>query len=140
MLTLFIFNLPRNVTENDLFGRFCEAGVVFDVFIPRNKVNGSFRGFAFVHYKIEWDAKHAISFLNGCLIGGKKISANMANCDKKAMVNRSRETNRRRIILVPPPSMNFIGSKHFQSMKDDVRAMMEGSMHVVKVPNHCLQV
>lgn len=136
--TLLVFNLPRNVTEKDPFGHFHEASVVFDVFVPRNKVNGSSKGFAFVHYKTEWDAKQAISLLNSRSIGGKKISMHMAKNNKrrlgKAMVNKSRGNNKRGIVPVPPPFTNLTGSKHFQSIKDDVRADKEGSMHVVKVP------
>lgn len=135
---LFVFSLPWNATEKDLFGHFRGAGVVFDVFVLRNKVTGSSRGFAFVCYKIEWDEKRAISFLNGRLIGGKKIFVHMAKNDKrklgKAMINSSRKFSRRGIVPVPLPSMNLIGSKHFQAMKDEVRVVKEGSMHVAKVP------
>lgn len=59
------------MTEKDHFGHFREVGVVFDVFIPT-------RGFGFVRYKTEWDARRAINLLNGRLIGGKKISVQMA--------------------------------------------------------------
>lgn len=51
----------------------------------------------------------------------------------KAMINSSRKFSRRGIVPVPLPSMNLIGSKHFQAMKDEVR-VVEGSMHVAKVP------
>lgn len=51
--TLFVANLSRNVTKEDLFRHFREAGFVFDVFIPKNKMYGSSRVFAFVCYKTE---------------------------------------------------------------------------------------
>lgn len=34
----------QNYESINLFGRFREAGVVFDVFVPRNKVDGFSRG------------------------------------------------------------------------------------------------
>lgn len=76
---LFISNLAPIATEKDLYGHFREAGLVFDVFIPRNKHSGDSRGFGFVRYKIEWDVKKAINILNVHLIGGRKISVQMAN-------------------------------------------------------------
>lgn len=50
----------------------------FRCFIPRNRVNGSSRGFGFVLHKTEWDARKAITLLNGHLIGGNKISVQVA--------------------------------------------------------------
>lgn len=70
--SLFISNLSQIVTEKDLFGHFREGVVVFNVFIPRNRVNGSSRGFDFIRYKTEWDARKAITFLNGRSIGGSR--------------------------------------------------------------------
>lgn len=35
--SLFVSNLPETVTTKDLYDLFREPGVVFDVFVPRNK-------------------------------------------------------------------------------------------------------
>lgn len=63
--TLFVVDLHRNVIEKDLFGHFSKAGVVFNVFIPRIKVNGR-------------------------MIGGKKIFVQMAKVTIEALEKLTR--------------------------------------------------
>lgn len=75
---LFVSNLAPNVTSKDLYAHFHEAGVVFDALVPQDKQSGGSRGFGFVCFKTEWDARKAISSLHGRLIGGCKISVQMA--------------------------------------------------------------
>lgn len=72
--TLFVSNMPQNVTTKELFGLFHEVGFVFDVFVPKNRATGGSRGFGFVRLKTEWDTNKAISLLNGRLVGGKRFS------------------------------------------------------------------
>lgn len=49
--SLFVSNLSSNVKARDLYCHFREAGIVFGVFVPRNKQNGVSSGFAFIRYK-----------------------------------------------------------------------------------------
>lgn len=69
------------VTSKELFLLFGEAAPVFDVFIPRVLQKGSSRGFAFVRFKIEWDANKAMEKLHGCQMGDRKINIQMAQHD-----------------------------------------------------------
>lgn len=72
---------------NDRCGHFREVGVVFDIFVPRNKRNGESMDFAFARHKIEWVVVRAIKLLQGRLIGGRNIQ--MAKYDR-SNGNRSR--------------------------------------------------
>lgn len=77
--SLFVSNLPLDVSSKELYGLFREAGFVFDVFVPKNKVSGSSRGFGFVRFKIEWDTTKAINLLHGQLVVSKWISVQMVS-------------------------------------------------------------
>lgn len=58
--SLFVSNLSPATTTKNLFDVFKEAGPVFDVFLPKDKITGKGRGFGFVRFKTEWDANKAI--------------------------------------------------------------------------------
>lgn len=45
---LFVTNLAPSVTTKVLFDVFREAGPVFDVFLPKERITGKGRGFGFV--------------------------------------------------------------------------------------------
>lgn len=46
--------------------------------MPKNKVT---RGFGFVRFKIEWDARKVINLLHGLILGGKWIFVQMVKHD-----------------------------------------------------------
>ncbi|XXG47463.1 hypothetical protein AAC387_Pa02g2108 [Persea americana] len=66
------------VTIKDLFEVFREVGQVFDVFLPKDRLNGRGRGFGFVRFKTEWHANRAIRSLNGRMVGGRRIGEQKA--------------------------------------------------------------
>lgn len=68
-LVIFVTNLSPVVTEQDLYTHFRKIDPVFDVFIPKHKVVGGSRGFVFVRFKTEWDAKKAINSIHGHSMG-----------------------------------------------------------------------
>ena len=71
-------NLSPVVTIKDLFEVFREVGQVFDVFLPKDRLNGRGRGFGFVRFKTEWHANRAIRSLNGRMVGGRRIGVQKA--------------------------------------------------------------
>ncbi|XXG72547.1 hypothetical protein AAC387_Pa07g1616 [Persea americana] len=70
--SLFISNLSLVTTTKDLFDVFKEAGPVFDVFLPKDKITGKGRGFGFVRFKTEWDANRPAT-LNEAVDGIKLV-------------------------------------------------------------------
>ena len=51
--SLFVTNLAQATTTKDLFNVFKEAGLVFDVFLPKDRRSGQGKGFGFVRFKTE---------------------------------------------------------------------------------------
>jgi RNA recognition motif-containing protein len=76
---VFVGNLPWSVTEDDL-------GVILSdldlghrsVKVVLNRDTGQSRGFAFVEFEGDGDAKHAIEVLNGYQLDGRVLFVNEA--------------------------------------------------------------
>lgn len=60
-------------TSYNIYAVSSEAQHVFDVFIPENQATWKNRVFAFIHFKMEWDANKALEKLNLDMIGDKSI-------------------------------------------------------------------
>lgn len=117
---------------------------MFDIFFPRNKVDGLSKGFNFVHYKTEWDAREAIHLMNGPLIEGNKISVQMEKYDGRKEIGsnhtlgrgnipfhfRTRSSAKLHRVTTP---QNLLAD-HSSVANDDISVLKEGSIIVVKVP------
>ena len=62
---LFIFHLPNEMTNWDLYNLFKRFGSILSVHIMINKQTGLSRGFGFVSYQNRADAENAIRAMNG---------------------------------------------------------------------------
>ncbi len=72
---LFVAGLPDGITEEVLRDLFAESGTqVMDVSVPRDRMTGRPRGFAFVRLSSPEDVDHALSILDGHVLGGTSIS------------------------------------------------------------------
>lgn len=75
---LFVGNLPYNMTDDQLqavfapFGTIVSANIVFDKFSHRSK------GFGFVEFETEDQAKAAMEALDGTEQGGRNIAVKEA--------------------------------------------------------------
>lgn len=70
---LFVGSLPFATTSDQLREIFSAAGKVVDANVVMDKMTGRSRGFAFVEYETEEEAKKAIETLNGTEVDGRKI-------------------------------------------------------------------
>ncbi|XP_058219925.1 multiple RNA-binding domain-containing protein 1-like [Rhododendron vialii] len=84
MITLFVDNLPEDVSQRWVSHLFNKFGVVKDVFIPgkRSKVFTG-KAFAFVRYDCAVSAEMAISKTNGVWIEDRKLFVKTASFDQK---------------------------------------------------------
>ncbi|KAE9452391.1 hypothetical protein C3L33_15707, partial [Rhododendron williamsianum] len=82
-ITLFVDNLPEDVSQRWVSHLFNKFGVVKDIFIPgkRSKVAG--KAFAFVRYDCAVSAEMAISKTNGVWIEDRKLFVKTASFDQK---------------------------------------------------------
>mmetsp|Transcript_22625 Transcript_22625/g.27693 ORF Transcript_22625/g.27693 Transcript_22625/m.27693 type:complete len:192 (+) Transcript_22625:2-577(+) len=74
---LFVFNFPRQFTDQDLGREFAHFGNVLSATVFIDKATGRSKCFGFVSYDNVENATHAISVLNGCQMGGKTIKVQL---------------------------------------------------------------
>ncbi len=76
---LFVGNLPRETTENELGDLVTAAGFqIASSVVIRDKMTGQSRGFGFVELADGEDIQKAIEALNGQELGGRKLTVNEA--------------------------------------------------------------
>jgi len=85
-LNIYVGNLDRQVTEEDLRKTFESFGQVESATILKDKFSGEPRGFGFVEMPAKAEARAAIDGLNGTELKERSINVNEA---------RPREENRR---------------------------------------------
>ena len=77
-MNIYVGNLSREVTKDDLLEAFEEFGQVESVKIITDKVSGESRGFGFVEMPAEAEAQSAINGLNGKELKGETLTVNEA--------------------------------------------------------------
>ncbi len=77
-MNIYVGNLSRDVTEEDLRQAFEAFGKVETVSIIKDKFSGESRGFGFVEMPAKAEAEAAIADLNGKEIKGRPIKVNEA--------------------------------------------------------------
>ena len=77
-MNIYIGNLSREVTEEDLRQAFEVFGQVESVTVIKDKFSGESRGFGFVEMPIEAEAQSAINDLNGKELKGREVNVNKA--------------------------------------------------------------
>lgn len=77
-MNVYVGNLSRDVTEEDLRQAFEAFGQVESVTIIKDKFSGEPRGFGFVEMPAKAEAQAAITGLNGKDLKGRNLSVNEA--------------------------------------------------------------
>ncbi|MFQ6043742.1 MAG: RNA recognition motif domain-containing protein [Candidatus Poribacteria bacterium] len=85
-MNIYVGNLSREVTEDDLKEAFEAFGQLASVKVIKDKFSGEPRGFGFVEMPSKKEAQAAIDGLNGKDLKGQSLNVNEA---------RSRSDNRR---------------------------------------------
>ena len=75
---LFVGNLDYTVTSEELKNMFSEFGNVVDAVVITDRETRRSRGFGFVEFGSEDEAKKAVEAMNGKDINGRKINVNEA--------------------------------------------------------------
>lgn len=63
--SIFVSNLPSNISKSELEAMFCRVGRIADSFIPCDRHYGNQRGFAFVRFGNLRDAERAMAIIDG---------------------------------------------------------------------------
>jgi len=77
-MNIFIGNLSKDVTEDDLQELFSEYGTVRNVKVIKDLFSGESKGFGFLEMPGQAEAKKAMDELNTRELKGKKIAVNEA--------------------------------------------------------------
>ena len=77
-MNIYVGNLSREVTEDELRKEFEAFGAVTSVNIIKDRYSGESRGFAFVEMSTKSEAQAAISGLNGKSLGERTLSVSEA--------------------------------------------------------------
>ena len=75
---IFVGNLNYETTQTQLQELLGEVGEIKDVYLPADRVTGRPRGFAFVEFSTEEEAKEAIEKFNDHELGGRRLRVNEA--------------------------------------------------------------
>ena len=77
-MNIYVGNLSRDVTEDDLKEAFEAFGELASVNVIKDKFSGKSRGFGFVEMPSEDEAKSAVDGLNGTDLKGESLNVNEA--------------------------------------------------------------
>jgi len=77
-MNIYVGNLSRDITEEDLRKTFEAFGQVASVTIIKDKFSGESRGFGFVEMPDKAEAQAAINGLNGKELKGRTLNINEA--------------------------------------------------------------
>lgn len=77
-MNIYVGNLSRDVTDEDLKELFAPFGEVSSVTIIKDKLSGESRGFAFLELMGKADAYSAINELNGKELKGRNLKVSKA--------------------------------------------------------------
>jgi cold-inducible RNA-binding protein len=75
---LYVGNMSFNTTDADLRQAFSQYGSVTDVYIANDRETGRPRGFGFVTFSTDTEAKLAAEKMNGTDLGGRQLTVNEA--------------------------------------------------------------
>ena len=77
-MTIYIGNLPYEVSDEDVEDVFKDYGAVKSVYLPTDRESGKMRGFGFVEMEDEAKEQEAIEALNEADWMGRKLRVNKA--------------------------------------------------------------
>ncbi len=77
-MNIFVGNISRNVTEDDLRQAFEAFGKVSSAALIKDKFSGESKGFGFVEMPTQAEAQAAIEGLNGADLKGRNLTVNEA--------------------------------------------------------------
>ena len=75
---LYVGNLSRSTTEDEIKTLFSQAGAVSAVEVIKDRDSGESRGFAFVTMNDQAEADKAISMFNAYHMGDRELKVNVA--------------------------------------------------------------
>ena len=85
---LYVGNLSRSTTQDELNVLFTQAGVVTATEIIKDRKSGESKGFAFVTMSAQEEAEKAIGMFNGYELSGKELKVSVAKAKEQHTATR----------------------------------------------------
>lgn len=85
--TVFVGNIDEQADPELLYELLIQTGPLKDIFMPRDKVNGQYLGYAFAEYASVQDAEYTIKVLNQIRLFGKPLKLHIAGWNRKEAVS-----------------------------------------------------
>lgn len=95
-MNIYVGNLPREATEEEIRKAFEAFGQVASVTIIKDKFSGESRGFGFVEMPSKTEAQAALEGLNGKELMGRTLTINEARPRSEGRGGRERRGGGRR--------------------------------------------
>jgi RNA recognition motif-containing protein len=76
---LYIGNLPKSTTQEELAALFAQAGEILTTDVIKDRKNGESKGFAFITMSAQSEADKAVNMFNAFSLGGNALKVNLAN-------------------------------------------------------------
>jgi|GEM_PF-67719 len=135
---LFVGNIDREVTNEELQQLFSQHGIVERANIVTDRATGQSKGFGFVTFSSDEEAQSAIQALNGHPMNGRKLTVNAARGKDAGGGGGGRGFGGGgggggdRVQAPPGVRELFVGSLPFQFSSEDLKALFDAYGVVLK--------
>lgn len=93
-MSIYVGNIPYEVSKDDLSNVFAEYGTVKRVYLPLDRETGRVRGFGFIEMESEAEEETAIETLDGAEWMGRTLRVNKAKPRENSNSGDNRRDNR----------------------------------------------
>lgn len=114
--SIFIGNLPFDVTDDDVWNAFEQCGQIENVRLIRDKATSVGKGFGYVLFEDEASVALALKLEGNCLISNRQVRI-------KTAMKKPKANNQRR---PPGPNRRPMKPKHTKRRNDDSTGVKEG--------------
>jgi RNA recognition motif-containing protein len=120
MGNVFVANLPREFTDDQLAEIFDPYGIVIGALIARDPVTKQSKGCGLVNIAQSGAIERAIKGLNGTSVGGRKIEVRAADPDMAISIRSERSAPRQH---APSPAATVITSRPRRPVQVEYRSL-----------------
>ena len=99
-MSIYVGNIPYEVSKEDLSNIFAEYGTVTRVYLPLDRETGRVRGFGFVEMSSETEEEAAIETLDGAEWMGRTLRVNEAKPRENNRSSRSSAWDNKRSLSI----------------------------------------
>ncbi|MED6135483.1 hypothetical protein PIB30_046958 [Stylosanthes scabra] len=118
--SVFVDNLPNDVSKKELFYWFKWSGWINDIYLHRKEKKGKNYCFAFVRYTTKGGALKAIRDMNKMILRGHKIGVKETYCRREVMATTIPKNNCREVGTTCPRNTGVRIVKKVREMENDL--------------------